>query len=52
MVEEKHLDPLKRRKPKQPHYMDKQHRGDSHLMREWNLIVPDFIANLGWEEPR
>jgi predicted transcriptional regulator of viral defense system len=50
MVEDSHLDPLKRHRPKQPHYMDRKEPGQSKLRGEWNLIVPAHIAERAWEE--
>jgi predicted transcriptional regulator of viral defense system len=35
--------------PKQPTYMDKR-LGKGTLVKRWNLIVPDYIVNHGWEE--
>jgi predicted transcriptional regulator of viral defense system len=51
MVEKRHLDILKKEKPKKPHYMDRRYNQGSKLMREWNLIVPDLVAERKWEEP-
>ena len=51
MVKTEHLEPFQKHKPKQPHYMDRKYNGDSHLIKEWNLIVPDYIADRAWEEP-
>jgi predicted transcriptional regulator of viral defense system len=51
MVEAKHLVPLQKQRPKQPHYMDKRYSRHSRLIREWNLIVPDYVADRMWEEP-
>lgn len=52
MVEDAHLDPLKRQRPKQPHYMDRNEPGEAQLIDEWNLIVPTYIAERAWEELR
>jgi predicted transcriptional regulator of viral defense system len=51
MVEAKHLAPLQKRRPKQPHYMDKRNRRHSRLIPEWNLIVPEYVSERMWEEP-
>ena len=40
MVEERHLKELRRRRPRQPHYLDRNKRGSGSLVAEWNLVVP------------
>jgi predicted transcriptional regulator of viral defense system len=50
MVEDDHLEPLKSRRPKRPHYMDRSRRDKGQLVPEWNLIVPVYVANRSWEE--
>ena len=50
MVENTHLDRLKRHLPAQPHYMDRSHPGEAQLEKEWNLIVPVSIVERSWEE--
>lgn len=37
--------------PKQPHYMDRQNRGEGKYFEKWQLIVPMEIINRSWEEP-
>lgn len=48
-ISDKQLRPLLDRKPKNPTYM---FRSDRHgkLIRDWNLIVPEFIIERSWEE--
>lgn len=48
MVEDRHLEPLRELRPKQPHYL---HRGQSgRLVSDWNLVVPRSLAERAWEE--
>ncbi len=42
MVEDKHLDPLRRLRPRQPRYLDAR-RKPGKLVAAWNLIVPDDV---------
>ncbi len=46
MVEDRHLRPLRKRRPKQPHYLERGKSGT--LVSDWNLIVPDFLAEQSW----
>jgi len=50
MVEEKHLQPLKAQRPRSPHYLERKQRAESHLVKDWNLIVPSRILDRTWEE--
>ncbi|MDR1658396.1 MAG: hypothetical protein LBT47_12770 [Deltaproteobacteria bacterium] len=36
---QRHLIALSELKPNQPHYLDRSHRRDGHLVADWNLIV-------------
>ena len=47
-VNKKDLHRLKKRVPRQPHYMDKKLKGK--LVRQWNLIVPEKILEKNWGE--
>ena len=49
MVEEKHLDLLRRHAPKQPQYLDAR-RASGTLVSPWNLIVPADVLERRWEE--
>jgi len=49
MVDDKHLERLRRLRPKQPHPMDRKLGGK--LAPAWNLIVPRSILERSWEEP-
>jgi hypothetical protein len=50
MVEEEHLEPLKARRPRQPHYMVPNRRKAARLVKEWNLVVPMQIIERSWAE--
>ena len=52
MVDSQYLDRLKKLRPKQPHYLDRDSRGKGRLVSEWNLVVPDYVTDRGWEEVR
>jgi len=43
-----HLQKLKKKIPKKPHYMDKKLKG--RLSKNWNLIVPKNILEKSWSE--
>ena len=49
MVEDKHLDPLRRLRPRQPRYLDAR-RKPGKLVPAWNLIVPDDVIGRTWAE--
>ena len=48
MVEERHLEPLRELRPKQPHYLQRGRSGK--LDSDWNLVVPISLARRAWEE--
>jgi predicted transcriptional regulator of viral defense system len=50
MVKDEHLQPLKQRRPKQPHYLERKERTTGRLVKEWNLVVPARVADRSWEE--
>ena len=50
MVEDKHLQPLRERRPRSPHYLERQQKKASRLVAAWNLIVPQRILDRAWEE--
>ncbi len=49
-VEEEHLTPLRAKKPRKPHYMERARRNNCHFMKGWNLMVPHEISNREWAE--
>jgi len=51
MVSDAHLERLRRRRPRQPHYFAKQEIGKGRLVAKWNLVVPEDILSQAWEEP-
>ncbi len=50
MVEDAHLDPLKKLRPRQPHYFARSQRHSCRWIREWNLMIPVAILDRSWEE--
>jgi len=50
MAEESHLGPLRKMRPRQPHYLNRSKRLGGHWVKEWNLIIPGEILNKSWEE--
>lgn len=48
MVEDQHLEPLRKLRPKQPHYLERGQSG--RLVGDWNLIIPQSLAERAWEE--
>ncbi|OGT61698.1 MAG: hypothetical protein A3E85_01990 [Gammaproteobacteria bacterium RIFCSPHIGHO2_12_FULL_45_12] len=49
-VKESHLVKLETRRPKQPHYVDKQQKSSSKFNSRWNLIIPIEIIEQTWKE--
>jgi predicted transcriptional regulator of viral defense system len=52
MVEDAHLGPLRKRRPKRPHYMERSRSGRGRFVPEWDLVVPLAVAKRSWEETR
>jgi len=50
MVEEEHLRPLRQRRPRQPRYVDRNDPGRTRMVPEWNLVVPEVLAEQRWGE--
>lgn len=50
MVEDKHLEPLRRLSPRQPHYLIRSKRKGCRLVSDWNLMIPFEILNHTWGE--
>lgn len=50
MVEDVHLKPLRRLRPRHPHYFVRSRRDDCRWVRDWNLMIPVEILNRSWEE--
>ena len=49
MVEESHLERLRKLQPRQPRYLDAR-RKPGKLVASWNLIVPDEVLDRTWAE--
>ncbi|MBI2319980.1 MAG: transcriptional regulator [Betaproteobacteria bacterium] len=49
MVEESHLEPLRARRPRAPHYVVRGRRG-GRLVANWNLVVPVEVLERSWAE--
>jgi len=49
MVEDSHLDALRKLAPEQPRYFDTK-RQPGKLIGGWNLIVPQRILSRAWAE--
>jgi predicted transcriptional regulator of viral defense system len=49
MVEDKHLNQLRRLRPRQPRYFDTR-RQPGKLLPAWNLIVPEDVLGRTWTE--
>jgi len=52
MIEDVHLAKLRRVRPKSPHYMGRPNGGKGRFVSEWNLVVPEEVAERSWEETR
>ena len=50
MVEPTQIDELRRRRPRQPHYVDGARDGRGRLVSAWNLVVPQDVVERTWEE--
>ena len=50
MVEDRHLEPLRRLRPRQPRYFVRGKRDDCRWVGDWNLMIPEEILNRSWEE--
>lgn len=48
MVEKRHLKPLRRLRPAQPHYLERGKSGK--LVSDWNIVVPPFLDEKAWED--
>ena len=50
MVEDVHLEALRKLRPRQPHYLIRGKRKDCHWVKDWNLMIPAEILNRDWEQ--
>jgi hypothetical protein len=50
MVDDAHLNPLRKLRPRQPHYLIRSKRRGCQWVKEWNLMIPVEILNKSWGE--
>lgn len=50
MVEDRHLEPLRKCKPRVPHYLSRRNRRSGKLVAGWNLVVPSEVLERRWQE--
>lgn len=50
MVDNIHLSPLRKLRPRQPHYLIRDKRKNCQWIKEWNLMIPVEILNKSWGE--
>ena len=50
MVDDAHLNPLRKLRPRQPHYLIRGKRKGCRWVKEWNLMIPVEILNKSWGE--
>lgn len=49
MVDDAYLDKLRKRRPRQPRYLDAR-REPGKLLSGWNLVVPENVMSRAWAE--
>ncbi len=50
MVDDTHLNPLRKLRPRQPHYLIRGKRKGCQWAKGWNLMIPVEILNTSWGE--
>jgi predicted transcriptional regulator of viral defense system len=50
MVEDRHLEPLRKLRPRVPHYLSRGDRRAGRLVAGWNLVVPTALLERRWQE--
>ena len=50
MITDQQLQPLRARRPKRPHYLDRSRRESGRLVKDWNLVVPPDVLDRTWGE--
>ena len=50
MVNDADLNPLRKLRPRQPHYMIRGKRKDCQWAKDWNLMIPAEILEKSWGE--
>jgi len=51
MIEEDQLQEIHALQPTKPVYLDRAYSGPTRFVPDWNLVVPVYVADTGWEEP-
>ncbi len=52
MITDRQLQPLRDRRPRRPHYLDRSRRVSGHLVKDWNLVVtPDVLDGISGDVP-
>ena len=51
MIEEEQLQEIHTLQPSKPVYLDRTYSGPTRFVPGWNLVVPVYVADAGWEEP-
>ena len=49
-IDEEHLERIRAMQPSKPVYLDRADPGQTRFIPEWNLVVPVYVAERGWEE--
>jgi len=50
MADDAHLNPLRKLRPRQPHYLIRSKRKGCQWVKDWNLMIPFEILNKSWGE--
>jgi len=50
-VTDQYLTKLEHHIPRSKHYMDRKKNQQYHLIKRWNLLVPESVLEKIWEEP-
>ena len=52
MITDRQLQPLRDRRPRRPHYLDRSRRVSGHLVKDWNLVVThDVLDGISGDLP-
>ncbi len=50
MVDDAHLNSLRKLRPRRPHYLARGSRESCRWIKDWNLMIPVEILTRSWEE--
>ncbi len=50
LVEDVHLETLREKAPRQPHYVEGSRGAPNVLVSGWNIIVPSSVAERSWQD--